>query len=83
MEKVLVEIISPAADAVYDVFIPLESKMNEVKTLLASVLSDLSNGKYKAADDAVVCDAISGKILDVNMTVYELNIRNGSKLMLI
>ena len=40
-------------------------------------------GKYKADASAILCDAESGNILNINSSVYELKIKNGSKLMLI
>ncbi|CEE03270.1 hypothetical protein BT1A1_3489 [Caldibacillus thermoamylovorans] len=83
MNKVLVEIFLPAANQSFDVYIPLESRMSEVLVLVSSLLSDLSDGKYKATQDAVLCDAETGIIFNINMTVFELGIKNGSKLMLI
>ena len=81
--KVLVEILVPAAAQKYDVYIPLESKMSEVVIMVAGALSDLSNGKYKATNEAILCDADTGAIFDVNIEVAELGIKNGSHLMLI
>ena len=81
--KVLVEISVPASGDKFDVFIPLESKMSEVLKLVSGALSDLSNGKYHATDEAVLCDADTGIIFNVNMEVAELGIKNGSRLMLI
>ena len=81
--KVLVEISVPAAGQKYDVYIPLESKMNEVVKMVATALSDLSDGKYKATEEAILCDADTGNIFDINMEVAELGIKNGSRLMLI
>lgn len=81
--KVLVEISLPAAGQKYDVYIPLESKMSEVVKLVSNALADLSEGKYKATEDAVLCDAETGIIFNINTEVAELNIRNGSHLMLI
>ena len=81
--KVLVEVFVPASGDKFDVFIPLESRMSEVVTLVAGVLSDLSDGKYKATKDAILCDSTSGIIYNVNMAVAELGIANGSQLMLI
>ncbi len=82
-DKVLVEIFVPAAMEKYDVYIPLRSKMSEVLQLVSKALTELSNGKYTAADKAVLCDAKSGIIFNVNMVVAELGIKNGSQLMLI
>lgn len=81
--KVLVEISVPAAGDKFDVFIPLESKMSEVLKLVSNALSDLSNGKYRATDESVLCDAKTGIIFNINMEVAELGIKNGSRLMLI
>lgn len=82
-EKVLVEVAVPAADEKYDVFIPLKSKMRDVIKMVACALTELSNGKYKAADDAVLCDAQTVIIFNINIEVAELGIKNGSQLMLI
>lgn len=81
--KILVEVFVPAASQKYDIFIPLESKMSEVTKLVANALSELSEGKYKATEQAVLCDANTGDIFDVNIEVGELNLENGSRLMLI
>lgn len=81
--KALVEISVPASGDVFDVYIPLESKMSEVLRLVAGALSDLTGGRYKATSDAVLCDADTGIIFNINMEVAELGIRNGSHLMLI
>lgn len=81
--KALVEISVPAAAQKFDVFIPLDSKMSEVVSMVASALSELSEGKYKATNKAILCDAVTGIIYNVNMEVAELGIKTGSKLMLI
>lgn len=83
MDKVLVEIFVPAANHSYDVFIPQTSKMSEIVTLVAKSLSSLSGGKYKSDESAILCDAETGNIFNINLSVYELKIKNGSKLILI
>jgi hypothetical protein len=80
--KALVEITVPVSGEKFDVFIPLNSRMSEVLPLVSGVLSDLS-GEYKATQDAVLCDADTGIIFNINMKVAELGIKNGSRLMLI
>ena len=81
--KVLVEIIVPATAQKYDVYIPLDVKMSDVVKMVAKALSDLSEGKYKATDDAILCDAKTGNIFDISVVVAELGINNGSQLILI
>jgi len=82
-KKALVEISVPAAGQKFDVYIPMESKMGEVVVMVAGVLSDLSGGSYKATKDAVLCDADTGVVFNVNMEVAELGIKTGSHLVLI
>ena len=81
--KILVEISVPAAAQKYDVYIPLETRMSDVVKMVAGALSDLSGGKYKATGDAILCDAKTGYIFNVNVEVAELGLKNGSHLMLI
>jgi len=81
--KALVELMVPAADRTFDVFIPLDSRMSVVRTLISSVVNEMSEGKFKANDSTVLCDPDSGAILDVNMLATDLGIKNGSRLMLI
>ena len=81
--KALVEIFIPATGSTFDAFIPLESKVGEVLTLLSNALTDLSTGRFIATSSTVLCDANTGTILDINMTVADLGIKNGSRLMLI
>lgn len=76
MNKVLVEIFLPAADQSYDVYIPLESQMSEVLTLVSMLVTDLSDGKFKAMGSEVLCDAETGIIFNINMPVAELGIKN-------
>ncbi len=83
MKKVLVEVFVPVINAKYDVFIPNTSQMSEVLQLLKKAVTDLSEGRFVATDETAVCYRENGAIININMTVYELGIHNGSKLMLI
>ncbi len=82
-EKALVEIFVPAASKRFDVFIPYSVMLSEVLHMLADILSDLCDGYYNAGNDVVLCDAESGIIFNINMSIADLHIKNGSRLMLI
>ena len=83
MRKVLVEVFVPTIAERYDVFIPETSHVSEVLELLKKAITDLSDGRFVATNETTLCYRESGSIINVNMTVYELGIHNGSKLMLI
>lgn len=83
MHKILVEIYNPASHHTYDVFIPIKSKIYEIAYLLANTASELSQGFYKATEQTVLCDRVTGQVFDINLTIEELGLKNGSKLMLL
>lgn len=83
MKKVLVEVMLPAADRQFDVFIPLECSIRDITRMLEAALTELSAGKFEAANSSFLCDAETGKILSFDNMAWELGIQNGSRLILI
>ena len=83
MDKVLIEVVVPVSNKSYDVFITPTSKLRDITALLSNALTDMSNGKFHADESTILCDAKTGNIFNINLSVYELDIKNGSKLMMI
>ena len=83
MDKVLVEVYVPVLDRSFDIFIPLRSPMFEVLGLIKKAVKEMSDGRFIANENTVICHRENGTIININLSVYELEIRNGSKLMLI
>lgn len=83
MEKVLVEVFVPVLDRSFDIFIPLQSPMYEVLELIKKAIKEMSDGRFIANENTAICHREDGTIININLSVYELEIRNGSKLMLI
>lgn len=83
MDKVLIEIHIPAVKVSYDVFVPRSLPMYEVKQLIEKAVNSLSRGQYIAEESSVLCFSGSGSIVNINLSVDELGIHNGSKLILI
>ncbi|MEH7115071.1 methyltransferase [Neobacillus niacini] len=83
MHKILVEIYNPASNNSYDVFIPLKSPVYEVVYLLSNTISELSQGQYKPSEQTILCDRKTGNLFDINKTIEELGLKNGSKLMIL
>lgn len=81
--KVLVELSVPAANKKFDIFIPVTSKMFDVRKMLVKVINDLCEGTYIASDDVVICEKESGIIYNINLEIAELGIENGTKLIMI
>lgn len=83
MNKVTVEVYLPAAQRAFDVQVPADSRLSLVTELIGRTMEEVSDGLYRADAAAVLCERDTGEILNINMTVWELGLRNGSKLMLI
>lgn len=83
MDKVLVEIYVPTLKESFDIFLPLCAPMYEVLELIKRAVKELSDGRFHADENTAICHREDGSILNINLSVYELGIRNGSKLMLI
>ena len=83
MDKILVEVYLPSAVLTYDVYIPIESKISEITQLISNAITDISDNKYKKGVDITLCDFLTGKEYNQNTRVFETNLENGSKLMLV
>lgn len=83
MNKVLVEIYVPVLNRSFDVFIPLTSSMSQVLELVKKAVKELSDGRFIADENTALCQRQDGTIININLSVAELEIKNGSKLMLI
>ena len=83
MNKALVNVYVPILNRSYDVFIPIQSQLFEITELVKKAIFELSDGRFLPSRDTVLALKKSGKILDLNSTVFDSEIGNGTKLMLI
>lgn len=83
MDKVLIQVFVPVLERSFDMFVPLRLPMYEVLELVKRAVEELSEGSFRADESTVLCRREDGTILNINQSVHELKIQNGSKLMLI
>ena len=83
MNKVLINVYIPILNKSYDVFVPLQSQIFEVTELIKRAVAELSEGQFMPSRDTVLARKATGEILDINSTVFETEIGNGTKLMLV
>lgn len=81
--KLLVTVIVPLLEEKYEVFIPISKRVSEIIKLLEKALKEMTNGYYPNKEDSVIIDAESGSVFDVNITVKETKMINGSKIILL
>ncbi len=81
--KVLVEVIVPLLENRYQVYIPINKRISTVIKLIEKALREITNGYYPNKENSVIIDAESGNVFDINITVKESKMINGSKIILI
>ena len=81
--KVLVEVIILLLEEKYEIYIPINRRISSVIKLIEKALKEMTNGYYPVKDDTVIIDEKSGSVYDINITVKEAKIVNGSKIILI
>lgn len=80
--KVNVDVIVPALEEQYNVFIPVNKKTIEIIFLLNKAINELSSGCFPMNEELSLVDGFTGSIYDVDKTVKDNKILNGSKLIL-
>lgn len=83
MNKLTVEVYLPAVLKSFDVKIPANMRLSQITPLVSEALAQMSGELYSADAASLLCDLKSGEILNINMTAWDLGLRNGSRLMLI
>lgn len=83
MTKYLVDVYVPAIDTHYDVWLPAGKTIIEVTQLLKTMIPSLSEDSYRGSEETLLIDALSGNYLNPQGTIYDVGIRNASKLILI
>ena len=83
MDKILVEVRVPAADAKFDAFIPPSCKGGEVLKIIKGIFTTMFEGKFKEVQDSVLCIYDTGKLVDINQTMIDQGIKNGTRFILI
>ena len=81
--KILIELEIPLIEKRYDLFIPINKKVGTVKNLIENALVELTDSAYVPKDDSNLYSKETGEIFDVNKTVRDTNLRNGSRIILI
>lgn len=83
MQKYLVDVYVPSWGEHLDVYLPMNKKIGEVIMLLGNLAVSVSGGSYKATADSVLLNAANGEAFNFDLSVYDVGIRNSSRLILI
>lgn len=81
--KILVELSIPIIEKNYDLYIPINKKVGTVKKLIEEGLLELTDNDYMIKKDSNFYSKETGEIYDVNKTIRETDLKNGSRIILI
>ena len=82
MNKVLVKLYIPAIEEEYDIWIPMNRRVHNVIRLVINAVNDLVDGGYQPKTMPLLYDRQTANVYDINSSIRETNIRNGSELLL-
>lgn len=81
--KILIELEIPLTEKKYDLFIPVNKKIGTIKQLIEKSLVELTDNAYEIREDTNFYSKETGTIYDVNKTVRDTDLKNGSRIILI
>lgn len=81
--KILIELEIPLIETKYDLFIPINKKVGTIKQLIEDSLAELTDSAYQPKEDSNFYSKENGTIYDVNKTVRDTDLKNGSRIILI
>lgn len=80
--KVLIELIVPCLDEVYDIYVPINKRVGSVIEFINKSLVDITNGIYTISSNRFLYNQ-KGEKYDTNMLIRNTDIRNGSRVVLL
>lgn len=80
--KVLVKLYVPTIEKKFDIWIPLNKRVCNVIALCVKAVNEFSRGYYKPEKLPTLYDRETAQAYDVNQTIIETNIRNGTELIM-
>ncbi len=81
--KILIKLEIPLLEKKYDLFIPINKKIGTIKKLIEESLKDLTDTNYEIKEDTNLYSKDTGDIYDVNKTVRDTDLQNGSRVILL
>lgn len=81
--KILIELDIPLIEKSYDLYIPINKKIGTIKKLLEESLIELTDNAYVIKESTNFYSKETGQVYDVNKSVRETDLKNGSRIILI
>ena len=83
MNKVLVSVYVPALEENYDFWLPINKKVYRIILLLIKIINESSGDYYRPTTMPLLYDKMTFHPYDINKTVKDNQIKNGTEIILI
>lgn len=83
MDRVLVKLIIPMLGKSYYVWLPAHKRLYSIINLLIKSINELNNNSFSTSSSPLLYDKITSEPYNINSSIKETSIRNGSELILI
>ena len=83
MDRVFIKLYVPMLEKVYNVWIPAHKKIYNIIILLTKAINEINEGYYRPKRMPELYDKLTAERFDINITIKESTIRNGTELILI
>lgn len=83
MNKILVNVYVPALEESYDFWIPINKKVYRIILLLIKIINESSGDYYRPTTMPLLYDRLTAQNYDINLTVKDNHIGNGTEMILI
>lgn len=77
MDKILVNVYIPSIDKTFEIFLPINLKVKNAFSIIQKTIN------YNIKNDAVLLEKRSMNIINVNLTIKNSGLKNGSDIILI
>ena len=81
--KILLEVYIPSIEKEYDIFVPVNKKIGTIKKMIETGITDLTDDVYSISDDTNLYSKDTGNMYDVNVSLIDTDLKNGSRVILI
>ena len=81
--KILLEVYIPSIEKEYDIFVPVNKKIGTIKKMIESGIKDLTDDVYSISKDTNLYSKDTGNMYDVNVSLIDTDLKNGSRVILI
>ena len=81
--KINVDVIVPAINETYSLFIPINKKVGEIICLLNKAINELTEGVFPISNNLTLVNLYTCVLYNIDYSVKSNNIENGSRLALI